>query len=115
MRLKAIELYRALWYEDRQDGGKRSLAPVWWARSPVTMAAAHACNTAKDGFKAAVLALKSVERAEVTAAIADLHRRQEQVAAAMRRMGAAAPEPQAGLPAYSTPRATSAQSRLYLV
>lgn len=89
MRLKAIELYRALWYEDCQDGRETLTCPGLVGASPGTMTAAHACNTAKDGFKAAVLALKSIERAEVTAAMADLHRRQEQVASAMRRMGAA--------------------------
>jgi hypothetical protein len=89
MRMKAIELYRALWYEDRQDGRETLTCPGLVGASPGTIAAAHACNTAKDGFKAAVLALRSLERAEVTVAMADLHRRQESVASAMRRMGAA--------------------------
>jgi hypothetical protein len=89
MRMKAIELYRALWYEDHQDGRETLTCPGLVGASPGTIAAAHACNTAKDGFKAAVLALRSLERAEATVAMADLHRRQESVASAMRRMGAA--------------------------
>ncbi len=89
MRLKAIQLYRALWYEDGQDGRETLTCPGLVGASPETMAEAHACNAAKDDFKAAVLALKFLARAEATAAMADLHRRQEVVAAAMRRMGAA--------------------------
>ena len=89
MRIKAIDLYRALWYEDCQDGRETQTCPGLVGASPETMAAAHVCNTAKDGFKAAVLALKSMERTEATAAMADLHHRQEHVASAMRRMGAA--------------------------
>lgn len=89
MRSKAIELYRALWYEDHQDGRETLTCPGLVGASPGTMAAAHACNSAKDSFKAAVLALRSLERTEVTAAMADLHRREESVASAMRRMGAA--------------------------
>ncbi len=89
MRLKAIELYRALWYEDCQDGRETLTCPGLVGASPATIAAAQAGNAAKDAFKAAVLALKSMERAEASAAMADLHRRQVQVAIAMRRMGAA--------------------------
>lgn len=89
MRFKAIQLYRALWYEDGQDGRETLTCPGLVGASPETMAAAQTCNVVKDDFKAAVLALKSLARAEATAAMADLHRRQEVVAAAMRRMGAA--------------------------
>ncbi len=88
MRLKAIELYRALWYEDHQDGRETLTCPGIVGASPDTMTSAHACNAAKDHFKTAVLALKSLVRAEVAAAMADLYRRQETVASAMRRMGA---------------------------
>lgn len=89
MRLKAIQLYRALWYEDGQDGRETLTCPGIVGASPSAMAAAHACNAAKDAFKAAVLALKSLTRAEVATAMAELHHRQEAVAFAMRRMGAA--------------------------
>jgi hypothetical protein len=88
MRVKAIELYRALWYEDHQDGRETLTCPGLVGASPGTMAAAHACNTAKDRFKTAVLALKSLAHAETTAALADLHHRQESISIAMRRMGA---------------------------
>jgi hypothetical protein len=89
MRLKAIQLYRALWYEDGRDGRETLTCPGIVGASLNALAAARACNTAKDVFKAAVLALKSLGRVEANAAMADLHRRQEQVAAAMRRMGVA--------------------------
>lgn len=89
MRLKAIQLYRALWYEDSQDGRETLTCPGIVGASLDTLAAAHACNTAKDDFKAAVLALKALGRVETKGAMADLHRRWETVAVAMRRMGAA--------------------------
>lgn len=89
MRFKAIQLYRALWYEDSQDGRETWTCPGIVGASPVTLAAAHACNAAKDEFKAAVLALKVLDRVEIGGAMADLHRRWETVAQAMRRMGAA--------------------------
>jgi hypothetical protein len=53
------------------------------------LTAAHACNIAKDDFKQAVLALKVLGRLEASSVMADLHHRQEPVAAAMRRMGVA--------------------------
>lgn len=89
MRLKAIHLYRALWYEEGQDGRETLTCPGIVGASPGTIAAAHVCNAAKNDFKSAVLALKSLARTEVTTVMADLHRRQEVVAAAMRRMGVA--------------------------
>jgi hypothetical protein len=89
MRAKAIQLYRALWYEDDQDGRETLTCAGIVGAGSETLQAAHQCNAAKDAFKAAVLALKTLERSEATAALADLHRRQESVAAAMRRMGAA--------------------------
>lgn len=89
MRLKAIQLYRALWYEDSQDGRETLTCPGVVGASMATLAVAHACNTAKDEFKSVVLALKSLGRTEMRSGIADLHRRWETVAAAMRRMGVA--------------------------
>lgn len=89
MRLKAIQLYRALWYEDCQDGRETLTCPGIVGVDPETLNAAHACNAAKDDFKQAVLALKAFGRLEASAAMVDLHRRQEPVATAMRRMGAA--------------------------
>lgn len=89
MRFKAIQLYRALWYEDSQDGRETLTCPGIIGAGSDTLAAARACNTAKDDFKGAVLALKTLGRLEANAAMADLHRRQESVAVAMRRMGAA--------------------------
>ncbi len=89
MRLKAIQIYRALWYEDSQDGRETLTCPGIVGASPTTLKTAHACNTAKDEFKAAVLDLKSLGRVETHTAMADLHRRWESVAVAMRRMGAA--------------------------
>lgn len=89
MRLKAVQLYRALWYEDSQDGRETLTCPGIVGAGLETMAAAHACHGAKDEFKAAVLALKSLGRTEANTVMADLHRRWETVAIAMRRMGAA--------------------------
>ncbi|MDG4550603.1 MAG: hypothetical protein P9F19_15225 [Candidatus Contendobacter sp.] len=89
MRLKAVQLYRALWYEDSQDGRETLTCPGIVGASLETLSAAHACHVAKDEFKAAVLALKNLGRVETNNAMADLHRRWETVAMAMRRMGAA--------------------------
>jgi len=89
MRFKAVQLYRALWYEESQDGRETLTCPGIVGASLETMAAAHACHVAKDEFKAAVLALKSLGRAETNHMMADLHRRWETVTVAMRRMGAA--------------------------
>lgn len=89
MRSKAVQLYRALWYEDSQDGRETWTCPGIVGASPATLIAARACNLAKDEFKAAVLALKTLGRAGIGDAMADLHQRWEAVAEAMRRMGAA--------------------------
>lgn len=89
MRSKAVRLYRALWYEEDQDGRETLTCAGIVGASPKTLEAAHLCNSAKDVFKSTVLALKTLERSEATAALANLHHRQEFVAAAMRRMGAA--------------------------
>lgn len=87
MRLKAIQLYRALWYEGSEDGRETLTCPGIVGASAETLVAAQACNVAKDAFKVAVLALKNVGRVEEKAAIADLHRRQELIATTMRQMG----------------------------
>lgn len=89
MRIKAIQLYRALWYQDNQDGRETQTCPGIVGASPDTLTAAKVCNVAKDDFKAAVLALKVLGRSEMQVAIADLHRRWEVVSVAMRRMGVA--------------------------
>lgn len=89
MRFKAVQLYRALWYEDSRDGRETWTCPGIVGASPATLDAALACNIAKDEFKASVLALKILGRAGISGAMADLHRRWETVAEAMRRMGAA--------------------------
>lgn len=89
MRLKAIQLYRALWYEASEDGRETLTCPGVVGASLDTLDAARACNAAKNEFKAAVLALKTLDRVETRGALADLHRRWETVAVAMRRMGAA--------------------------
>ncbi len=89
MRFKAVQLYRALWYEDSQDGRETWTCPGIVGASPATLDAALACNVAKDEFKASVLALKVLGRIGINSAMADLHRRWETVAEAMRRMGAA--------------------------
>lgn len=89
MRSKAIQLYRALWYEEDQDGRETLTCPGIVGAGSETLEAAHFCNAAKDAFKTDVLALKTLERSEATAALADLHRRQQSVAVAMHRMGAA--------------------------
>ena len=89
MRFKAIQIYRALWYEDSQDGRETLTCPGIVGASPATLEAARTCNTAKDEFKSAILALKALGRVETHTVMADLHRRWESVAVAMRRMGAA--------------------------
>lgn len=89
MRAKAIQVYRALWYQDSQDGRATLTCPGIVGASAATLVAAHACNAAKEQFKTAVLALKELDRAETRSAMADLHQRWESVAIAMRRMGAA--------------------------
>ncbi|MDS4025529.1 MAG: DNA replication terminus site-binding protein [Candidatus Contendobacter sp.] len=89
MRLKAIQLYRALWYEESQDGRETLTCPGIVGASSETLAIANVCNAAKDEFKAAVLALKGLGRDKVNGAMTDLHRRWETVATAMRRLGAA--------------------------
>lgn len=89
MRIKAIQLYQALWYEDGQDGRETLTCPGIVGASLETLAAARKCNVDKDAFKKAVLALKGLTRSQANGLMDDLHRRQETVAIAMRRMGTA--------------------------
>ena len=89
MRIKAIQLYQALWYEDGQDGRETLTCPGIVGASLETLAAAWKCNVGKDAFKKAVLALKGLTRSQANGLMDDLHRRQETVAIAMRRMGTA--------------------------
>jgi hypothetical protein len=89
VRLKAVYLYQALWYEDDQDGRETLTCPGIIGASLETMEAAQACNAAKEAFKAAVLALKTLSKPDANALMVDLHKRHEVVATAMKRMGAA--------------------------
>jgi hypothetical protein len=89
MRSKAVQLYQALWYEDGQDGRETLTCPGIVGASPNVMAAAATCNAAKDNFKAAVLALKSLHKTDANSLMTELYRRDEAVAAVMKRMGAA--------------------------
>ncbi|MEE4376662.1 MAG: DNA replication terminus site-binding protein [Candidatus Competibacteraceae bacterium] len=88
-RTKAISLYQALWYEGDQDGRETLTCPGIIGASPATLEAARTCNTKKDKFKAIVLQLKILSKAEASLIMADLHSRNEEVATAMKRMGAA--------------------------
>jgi hypothetical protein len=89
MRSKAVALYRALWYEDGQDGRGTLTCPGIVAASQATLGAATECNAAKDAFKTAVLALKELPRADARDLMADFHRRNQEVAVVMKRMGVA--------------------------
>jgi len=89
MRIKGINLYRALWYEEDQEGRETLTCPGIVGVNKETIALAYACNVAKDGFKTAILALKGLSKPESSALLNDLHQRNEEVAAAMKRMGAA--------------------------
>jgi hypothetical protein len=64
MRFKAIQVYRALWYENSQDGRETLTCPGIVGASSDTLAAAHACNRAKDDFKTAVLTIKALGQVE---------------------------------------------------
>lgn len=86
---KAINLYQSLWYEDGQDGRETITRPGILGASTETLDAALVCNDSKDAFKQAVLALKKLPLSQSTAALDELHTRDEKVAAAMQRMGAA--------------------------
>ena len=89
MRSKAVHLYRALWYEDGQDGRGTLTCPGIVAASQETLEAATECNAAKDAFKASVLALKQLSRVDARDVMADLYCRNQEVAVIMKRMGVA--------------------------
>ena len=89
MRAKIAGLYQALWYEDGQEGRETLTCPGIVGASTETLAAATACNSAKDAFKAAVLALKKLQKSQRSDAMADLHKRNQAVAVAMKRIGGA--------------------------
>lgn len=88
-REKAIKLFQTLWYEDGQDGRETLTCPGIIGVSADTMDAAISCNSAKDAFKNAVLALKKLSKAQADSLLIDLHARNEAVAQTMRRMGTA--------------------------
>jgi hypothetical protein len=89
MRFKAIQLFQALWYEDGQDGRDTLTCPGVIGADGETLALAKTCNAVKDTFKKAVLALKTLPKADMDKLMEDLHQRDETVATAMQRMGAA--------------------------
>jgi hypothetical protein len=89
MRIKAVRLYHALWYEEDQEGRETLTCPGIVGGTEETLAAAHACNAAKDNFKSAILALKALSKPESNALLMDLYKRNQEVAAAMKRIGAA--------------------------
>jgi len=88
-RAKAAGLYQALWYQDGQEGRETLTCPGIVGADADTLDLARDCNAAKDAFKAAVLALKTLPRPQANLLMEDLHQRAEPVATAMRRMGAA--------------------------
>lgn len=89
MRPKAVRLFQSLWYEDGQDGRETITCPGLIGASTGTLQAAIDCNTAKNAFRDAVLALKKLRKPEADALLDELHRRDPDVALAMRRMGTA--------------------------
>lgn len=89
MRTKAAQLYSTLWYEDGQEGRDTINCPGIVGVSADTVQVIQSANAAKDAFKRAVLALKTVTRTEANSIMADLNRRNEEVATTLRRMGAA--------------------------
>ncbi len=89
IRNKADYLYHSLWYEDGQDGRETLTCPGIIGVSQDTVVAAQACNTAKDSFKTAVLALKSLSKSQTSSLLMELHQRNKEVASAMKRIGAA--------------------------
>lgn len=89
MRYKAMRLYRQLWYEEGQEGRETITCPGLIGVTRDTLEAALACNQAKDAFKQAVLALKTLGKSQADSLMDALHKRNETVANAMQRMGAA--------------------------
>lgn len=87
MRDKAAQLFQSLWYEDGQDGRETLTCPGLIGASRNTLAAAHTLNDTKDAFKETVLRLKRLRKAEADSVLLELHKRNQEVALAMRRMG----------------------------
>ena len=89
VRAKAAWLYHALWYEEGQDGRATVTCPGIIGATLATVNEAYACNAAKDDFKKAILALKTLKKSQADEFIAELHQRSAEVNSAMQRMGAA--------------------------
>jgi len=89
MRIKAAHLYSTLWYEDGQDGRDTINCPGIVGVGVDTIQVIQLANAAKEAFKSAVLALKSVTRTEANSVMDELNRRNEEIATTMRRIGAA--------------------------
>lgn len=89
MRSKAVRLFQSLWYEDGQDGRATQTCPGIVGASAAVASAAIELNRRKDQFKQAVLALKGLDKNQAKHALDGLHKRNAEVAAAMRRMGTA--------------------------
>lgn len=88
MREKAVRLYHTLWYEEGQEGRATLTCPGIVGASQMTVDAAHACNAAKDRFKASILTLKTLSKRQQLEDLDDLHKRHQQVGKALKRMGA---------------------------
>jgi hypothetical protein len=89
MRGTAAKCYRALWYEDGQDGRETLTCPGIVGGSPDTMSAARNCNLAKDDFRTSVLTLKTLRKQDAVTLLAERFRRDDNVAATLNGMGAA--------------------------
>lgn len=89
MRQKAIQLFQQLWYLDEQEGRETITCPGLIGASDTTMNSAQTLNAAKDEFKQAVLALKSIRKNQADALLAELHERDPKVASALQKMGTA--------------------------
>lgn len=89
MRDKSINLFQSLWYEDGQDGRETLTCPGIIGAGDNTITSARACNIAKDKFKTSVLALKQLGKAQQINVMEELHKRNQNVALSMQRLGAA--------------------------
>jgi hypothetical protein len=89
MRLKAVQLFQTLWYEDGQDGRETLTCPGIIGASPETLAAAANCNAAKHTFKDVVQKLKRVARPDAVSLMLEVQGRDDLVNESMRRIGAA--------------------------
>ena len=115
MRQKAVLLFRTLWYEDGQDGRETLTCPGIVGASPATVEAALRLNDSKDRFKAAVLALKQLNKTQTTALLADLHKRNEESRPRDAPHGQRQAELETGLSARTAAAAAADQDRFYLV